>query len=246
MPTVQPALGKTMNRFNAIKGDEEMADPTNESRKWNWSDEKGDAHPPTKCMPMEGKVLIGPVPPEHRPFATPVAEDRQVILGDPTHGQQTQEITVVTAPCDSEYAIEGTTRRELLALAGKATMAIWDKARDPKVIAHIPGNQYRRDPSVTVSMVYNVAIAITGNTDLIFLPATPATSDKWPEQHMYVPTLIRNMSMEDHSKLTAHRLFSTVYGTIVTLPYHFKPLPFIMQIGDMNLTCNPLHIEDIN
>ncbi len=63
---------------------------------------------------------------------------------------------------------------------GPTTQGTWDNLKGHKVLAHIPNDWYRLDPTTTIRIVSRVAKLVTGNDNLSVLPATPQFPS-WPK-----------------------------------------------------------------
>lgn len=155
-----------------------------------------------------------------------------------------EERGIVVPPFEKKFRIEGLNRKEYLYLAGPTTRGVWDALKDPKVLAHIPNDWYRLDPTTTIRIVSRVAKLITGNSTLSVLPATPKFPKLAEAGAKYIPTLIVDISAEDEEALLSAPIFSTVHGTIVTKSFTFPPDCFICQVGDTCLTGDdPQHVS---
>lgn len=139
---------------------------------------------------------------------------------------------IFAPPFERKYRIDGINRKEYLYLAGATTLGTWDNLKGHKVLAHIPNDWYRLDPTTTVRIVSKVAKLVTGNDNLSVLPAIPKSAKLAEATATYIPTLIVNITAEDEKALLAVPLFSTDQGTIVTKSYAFSPSWFICQLGN--------------
>ncbi|KJA22320.1 hypothetical protein HYPSUDRAFT_54998 [Hypholoma sublateritium FD-334 SS-4] len=145
---------------------------------------------------------------------------------------------------ETRAVIYGIEPKDYFALAGRATRTYWDQAPEPKVLAHLPGDWFRKDPTITVRTIKAVAALVTGNAELEVLPPRPDNT-RLATNAIYVPTLITNITDTEKTMLLHFPLFSTQLGTIVTMPYDFVPSTFVCQLGESCLEGTLAHVGAI-